>query len=55
MVIGESYCPKMINKSPEKENEKFQYPPDHNSSGCSHQPHIQARERQYAGINLVEI
>ena len=45
----------MINKIPEKEKEKLQYPPDHNSSECSHQPHIQARERQYAGINLVEI
>ena len=45
----------MINKSPEKENEKIQYQPDHNSSGCSHQSHIQARERQYAGINLVKI
>ena len=45
----------MINKISEKEKEKLQYPPDHNSSECSHQPHIQARERQYAGINLAKI
>ena len=45
----------MINKSPKKANAKIQYAPDHNSYGCSHQPSIQAREKQYAAINIVKI
>ena len=45
----------MINKSRETPNAKIQYPPNHNSSGFSHQPQIQARESQSAGINIVEI